>query len=40
MADLKALADAVVRGDQSGAVELTKAALAAGVAVKSILDEG
>jgi 5-methyltetrahydrofolate--homocysteine methyltransferase len=37
---LKALADAVVRGDQSGAVELTKAALAAGVAVKSILDEG
>ncbi|MHC4153575.1 MAG: cobalamin-dependent protein [Planctomycetota bacterium] len=37
---MKALADAVVRGDQSGAVELTKAALAAGVAVKSILDEG
>ncbi|MHC4184766.1 MAG: B12-binding domain-containing protein, partial [Planctomycetota bacterium] len=40
MADLKALADAVVRGDQNGAVELTKAALTEGVAVKSILDEG
>jgi 5-methyltetrahydrofolate--homocysteine methyltransferase len=40
MADLKALADAVVRGDQNGAVELTKAALAEGVAVKSILDDG
>jgi 5-methyltetrahydrofolate--homocysteine methyltransferase len=40
MADLKELADAVVRGDQNGAVELTKAALAEGVAVKSILDDG
>jgi 5-methyltetrahydrofolate--homocysteine methyltransferase len=40
MADLKALADAVVRGDQSGAVELTRAALKDKMAVKSILDEG
>ncbi|MHC4574219.1 MAG: cobalamin-dependent protein [Planctomycetota bacterium] len=40
MADLKALADAVVKGDQNGAVELTKAALAEKVPVKSILDEG
>jgi 5-methyltetrahydrofolate--homocysteine methyltransferase len=40
MADLKALADAVVRGDQKTAVELTKAALEQGVAVKSILDDG
>ncbi|HUW20703.1 MAG TPA: corrinoid protein [Sedimentisphaerales bacterium] len=40
MADLKALADAVVRGDQKTAVELTKAALQKRVAVKSILDEG
>ena len=40
MADLKALADAVVRGDQSAAVELTKAAIDEGVAVKSILDDG
>jgi len=40
MADLKELADAVVRGDQSRAVELTRAALAGGVAVKSILDDG
>ena len=40
MADLKALADAVVRGDQNAAVELTRAAIDEGVAVKSILDEG
>ncbi|HUT28231.1 MAG TPA: corrinoid protein [Sedimentisphaerales bacterium] len=40
MADLKALADAVVRGDQGGAVELTKAALKDRMPVKSILDEG
>ena len=40
MADLKALADTVVRGDQNAAVELTRAAIDEGVAVKSILDEG
>jgi len=40
MTDLKALADAVVRGDQSAAVELTKAAIEEGAAVKSILDDG
>ena len=40
MADLKALADAVIRGDQNTAVEVTKAALAEGVAAKSVLDEG
>ncbi|MHC4619756.1 MAG: cobalamin B12-binding domain-containing protein [Planctomycetota bacterium] len=40
MADLKALADAVVKGDQKTAVELTRAALAEGAPVKSILDDG
>lgn len=40
MADLKALADAVIKGDQSAAVEITKAALAEGTAAKSVLDEG
>jgi len=40
MADLKALADAVIKGDQSTAVEITKAALAEGTAAKSILDKG
>jgi len=40
MADLKALADAVIKGDQSAAVEITKAALKEGTAAKSILDEG
>ncbi len=40
MADLKALADAVVKGDQNTTVELTKAAIKEGTPVKSILDEG
>ncbi|MHC4567718.1 MAG: corrinoid protein [Planctomycetota bacterium] len=40
MADLKALADAVIRGDQNTSVEITKAALAEGMAAKSVLDEG
>ena len=40
MVDLKALADAVIKGDQSAAVEITKAALKEGTAAKSILDEG
>jgi 5-methyltetrahydrofolate--homocysteine methyltransferase len=40
MADLKALADAVIKGDQGTAVEITKAALGEGMAAKSVLDEG
>ena len=40
MADLQALADAVIRGDQDTAVEITKAALSEGTAAKIILDEG
>jgi 5-methyltetrahydrofolate--homocysteine methyltransferase len=40
MADLQALADAVIKGDQNAAVEITKAALNEGAAAKSILDEG
>ncbi|MFH1717476.1 MAG: corrinoid protein [Planctomycetota bacterium] len=40
MADLKALADAVIRGDQKASVEITKAALGEGTAPKSVLDEG
>lgn len=40
MADLQALADAVIRGDQNTAVEITKAALSEGIAAKSILDDG
>ena len=40
MADLKALADAVIKGDQATAVEITKAALSEGTAPKSVLDDG
>ncbi|TKJ36285.1 MAG: cobalamin-binding protein [Planctomycetes bacterium B3_Pla] len=40
MADLKALADAVIKGDQNTAMEITKAALAEGTAPKSVLDDG
>ena len=40
MADLKALSEAVTKGDQNSAVEMTKAALAEGTAAKSILDDG
>jgi 5-methyltetrahydrofolate--homocysteine methyltransferase len=40
MADLKALAEAVTKGDQNKAVEMTKAAIADGTPVKSILDDG
>jgi len=40
MADLKVLADAVIKGDQSTAVELTRAAVDEGVAAKTILDDG
>jgi len=40
MADLKALADAVINGDQNKALEITKAAIAEGTAAKDILDNG
>ena len=40
MADLKALADAVIKGDQSAAVEITKAALEEGTHAKSVLNDG
>jgi 5-methyltetrahydrofolate--homocysteine methyltransferase len=40
MADLKALAEAVIRGDQATAVSVTKAALADQMAPKQVLDEG
>jgi 5-methyltetrahydrofolate--homocysteine methyltransferase len=40
MADLKALADAVIKGDQSTAVEITKAALEEGTAAKNVLEKG
>ncbi len=40
MSDLKALADAIIKGDQKAAVEITKAALEEGTAAKSVLDEG
>jgi len=40
MADLKALAEAVIKGDQGSAVEITKAALKEGTAAKDVLEEG
>ncbi|UCG47091.1 MAG: corrinoid protein [Phycisphaerales bacterium] len=40
MADLKALADAVIKGDQNSAVEITKAALGEGAPAKQVLEEG
>ena len=40
MADLKALADAVIKGDQSAAVEITKAAIEGGTPAKSVLNDG
>jgi 5-methyltetrahydrofolate--homocysteine methyltransferase len=40
MADLKALSDAIIKGDQKTAVEITKQALSEGTAAKSILDDG
>jgi len=40
MADLKALGDAIIRGDQKTAVELTKAALDEGTAPGRVLEEG
>ena len=40
MADLKALSDAIINGDQNAAVEITRQALAEGTAPKSVLDDG
>ena len=40
MADLKALGEAVIKGDQKTAVEITNAALADGTAPESILKDG
>ena len=40
MADLKALADAIIKGDQNAAVAITKAALSEGMAAKDVLDNG
>jgi 5-methyltetrahydrofolate--homocysteine methyltransferase len=40
MADLKALADAVIKGDQATAVEVTKTAIEEGMAAKTILNDG
>jgi len=40
MADLKALADAVIKGNQSTAVEITKSALEEGTAAKNVLEQG
>ncbi len=40
MADLKALAEAIIRGDQNTAVQITKSALKEGTAAKRILEDG
>jgi 5-methyltetrahydrofolate--homocysteine methyltransferase len=40
MADLKALADAIIKGDQNTAVEITKAALEEGAEAESVLNDG
>jgi 5-methyltetrahydrofolate--homocysteine methyltransferase len=40
MADLKALAEAIIKGDQNAAVEITKAALDRGTAAEDVLNEG
>lgn len=40
MADLGALADAIIQGDQNTTAEITRAALDEGLAAKRILDEG
>ena len=40
MADLKALADAIIKGDQNAAVEITKAALEGGTKAESVLNDG
>jgi 5-methyltetrahydrofolate--homocysteine methyltransferase len=40
MADLKALEDAVIKGDQNTAAQITKAALDEGISAESILNKG
>ncbi len=40
MADLKALADAVIKGDQNTAAEITKAALDEGTSAEICLNKG
>ena len=40
MADLKALGDAIIKGDQKTAVEITQAAIDAGTAPGTILEDG
>lgn len=40
MADLRALADAIIQGDQNTTAEITRAALDEGLTAKRILDEG
>jgi 5-methyltetrahydrofolate--homocysteine methyltransferase len=40
MADLKALADAIIKGDQNTAVKITKEALGEGMAPAKVLNEG
>lgn len=40
MADLKALSEAIIKGDQKTAVEITKAALGEGMAPGSVLSDG
>ncbi len=40
MADLKALAEKIIKGDQAAAVSMTKEALAEGLAAKTILENG
>jgi len=40
MADLKALAEAVIKGDQNTAADLTKEALGEGIGAKNVLEDG
>jgi len=40
MADMKALSEAVIRGDQARALEITKAAISEGVSPETILKDG
>ena len=40
MADLSALAEAIIKGDQNTAVEITRAALDEGTAAKTVLEDG
>ena len=40
MADLKALSEAIIKGDQKSAVDITKAALDEGMGPKQVLEEG